>query len=135
MQKFWLALILAFSLLSGRVSASKEGMLVLNAFALESLGIGESGPVKISGAQSDGGIAVLRIEAFGKAFNLRPDQLRKLRGFNANGVQITYEGGYVDLGGRTIYIVFSRGFTSGHTDQRYVAVTESGSVTVADRPR
>jgi hypothetical protein len=49
-------------------------------------------------------------------------------------VQITYEGGYVDLGGRTIYIVFSRGFTSGRVVQRYVAVTESGSVTVADRP-
>ncbi len=134
MQKFWLSVILTLSILSGRVSASKEGLLVLNAFALESPGIGESGPVKISGAQSDGGITLLRIEAFGKTFSLGPDQLRQLRGFNANGVQITYEGGYVDLGGRTIYIVFSRGFTSGLVVQRYVAVTESGSVTVADRP-
>jgi hypothetical protein len=134
MKKFWLTLILAFSILSGSVSASKEGLLALKAFALESPGIGESGPVKISGAQSSSDITLLRIEAFDKTFNIGPDLLRQLRGFNANGVQITYEGGYVDLGGRTIYVIFSRGFTSGAVVQRYVAVTESGSVTVADRP-
>ena len=133
MRKFWLSLILALSIFSGSVSASKEGLLSLNAFALESPGIGASGPVKISGAQSTDGITLLRIEAFGKKFNIGPDQLRELSGFSANGVQITYERGYADLGGRVIYVVFSRGFTSGHLAQRYVTVRENGSVTVADR--
>jgi hypothetical protein len=134
MKNLWLILILALAALPSGAIASKEGLLSLNAFALESPGIGQSGPVKVAGAQSDRGITLLRIEAFGKTFNIGPDQLRQLRGFNANGVQITYEGGYGDLGGRTIYVIFSRGFTSGVVLQRYVSVTETGSVTVADRP-
>ena len=136
MDKLSFSLLLAFGLLaaSGEAAASKEGLLPLNAFALESPGIGQSGPVKVSGAQSDGGISVLRIEAFGKNFTLQPQQLRSLNGFNANGVQISYEGGYVDLGGRTIYVVFSRGFTSGRVMQRYVAVTETGAVSVGNVP-
>ena len=133
MKTFWLSVILALYVFSGGASASKEGLLSLNAFALASPGIGASGPVSISGAQSTDGITLLRIEAFGKKFSVGPDQLRELRGFSANGVQITYEGGYVDLGGRTIYVVFSRGFTSGIDGRRYVAVRENGSVTVADR--
>ncbi len=134
MRNFWLILILAFVTLPSSAIASKEGLLSLNAFALESPGIGQSGPVKIAGAQSAGGITLLRIEAFGKTFNIGPDQLQQLREFNANGVQITYEGGYVDLGGRTIYVIFSRGFTSGVVLQRYVSVTETGLVVVADKP-
>jgi len=134
MRTLWLFLVLAFVALPSEVIASKEGLLSLNAFALESPGIGQSGPVKVAGAQSATGITLLRIEAFGKTFNIGPDQLRQLRGFNANGVQITYEAGYVDLGGRTIYVIFSRGFTSGVVLQRYVSVTETGVVFVADRP-
>jgi hypothetical protein len=136
MAKLSLSLLLAFGLLaaSGEAAASKEGLLPLNAFALESPGIGQSGPVKVSGAQSDGGISLLRIEAFGRNFTLQPQQLRSFKGFNANGVQISYEGGYVDLGGRTIYVVFSRGFTSGRVMQRFVAVTETGAVSVGNVP-
>jgi len=134
MKNFWLILILALVTLPSGVIASQEGLLSLNAFALESPGIGQSGPVKIAGAQSASGITLLRIEAFGKTFNIGPDQLQQLRGFNANGVQITYERGYVDLGGRTIYVIFSRGFTSGVVLQRYVSVTETGLVAVTDRP-
>ena len=131
-----LSLLLAFGLLaaSSEAAASKEGLLPINAFALESPGIGQSGPVKVSGAQSDGDITLLRIEAFGKNFTLQPQQLRSLEGFNANGVQISYEGGYLDSGGRTIYVVFSRGFTSGRVVQRYVAVTETGAVLLDNMP-
>src|SRR5690606_14093257 len=132
MARLSLSLLLAFGLLaaSSEAAASKEGLLHLNAFALESPGIGQSGPVKVSGAQSDGGISLLRIEAFGKNFTLQPQQLRSFKGFTANGVPISYEGGYVDFGGRTIYVVFSRGFTSGRVVQRYVAVTETDAVSV-----
>jgi hypothetical protein len=132
MKGLWLSLILIFGMLAGGVSASQEGLLVLKAFALDSPGIGDSGPVKVSGAQSDRGITLLRIEAFGKTFNVGHDQLRQLRGFNANGVQITYLGGYVELGGRTIYVIFHQGFTSRTVAQRYVQ--ENGSVAVRDRP-
>lgn len=51
-----------------------------------------------------------------------------------NGIQLSYEVGYKELGGRTLYIVFSQGFTSGAVVKRFVTVTESGSVKVGDAP-
>ncbi len=125
-----LALLMAF----GQASSSVEGLLRMSAFALESPGIGDSGSVKVSGSQSERGISLLRIEAFGKKFNLSAEQLKDLSGFNANGIQITYEGGYEEVGGRTIYVIFSRAFTSGSVAQCFVAVTESGSVAVRRAP-
>src|SRR5690606_41581895 len=81
MARLSLSLLLAFGLLaaSSEAAASKEGLLPLNAFALESPGIGQPGPVKVSGAQSDGGISLLRIEAFGRNFTLQPQQLRSFK--------------------------------------------------------
>ncbi|MCR6663785.1 MAG: hypothetical protein NVV60_11755 [Luteimonas sp.] len=136
MRKPWLTLFLVLVLLGTTADtfASREGILPISAFALESPGIGGSGPVKVSGAQSSDGISLLRVEAFGKQFTLRPEHLKELQGFGSNGVKITYEGGYVDLGGRTIYVIFSRGFTSGQVAQKYVALSEDGSVSVGRVP-
>ena len=136
MRKPSLILVLTLFLLGATAdtSASREGILPVSAFALESPGIGGSGPVKVSGAQSSEGISLLRVEAFGKQFTFQQKHLIELQGFGFNGVKITYEGGYVDLGGRTIYIIFSRGFTSGQVAQRYVALSESGSVSVGRVP-
>ena len=136
MYKFTLIFALAVCLLvpSSQTLASKEGILALSKFSLESSGIGSSGVINVSGTQANRGIVTLRIEAFGKSFNLSSDELSELTGFSANGIQISYEGGYKDMGGRTLYVVFTRGLTSGLVGQRYVSVTESGLVRVKNRP-
>jgi hypothetical protein len=114
--------------------ASREGMLALGSFRVESPGIGNSGVVLVAGRQGAKGVESLRIEAFGKRFDLSPGQLQALRGGLLNGLQLSYEGGYKEIGGRTLYLVFSQGFTSGVVLKRLVTVTESGEVKVGVVP-
>jgi hypothetical protein len=115
--------------------ASKEGILRMGSFELTSEGIGESGPVTISGKQGDKGISKLTISAFGKRFELDEVQLAQVQGLPINGLQLSYEDGYRDLGGRTLYIVLSKGFTSGTAGQKFVVLTENGVIKVADELR
>src|SRR5262245_30302230 len=128
-----LMLLVAFGA-TGAVFASQEGVLVLGAFRVESPGIGESGPVVVSGTRNSKGIENLRVEAFGKQFNLTQEQLKSLSGVLVNGLQLSYEGGYRELGGRTLYLLFSMGFTSGITQRRFVVITENGSVKIGAKP-
>ncbi|MGN6656879.1 MAG: hypothetical protein ACTHJ9_16245 [Rhodanobacter sp.] len=114
--------------------ASKEGVLPLGTIHIESSGIGESGPVILSGVQTAQGMQSLTIEAFGKKFQLSPAQLRELQGGFFNGVQLSYESGYKETGGRTIYLLISKGFTSGAVAQRYIVVTENGTIKVGPEP-
>ena len=130
-----LVAIIALIFGSAPAFASKQGIIRLGSFELTSDGIGESGPVAISGRQGNKGISKLTITAFGKRFELDEAQLAQVQGLPVNGLQLSYEGGYKDLGGRTLYIVFSKGFTSGTADQRFLIVTEDGAVTVADKLR
>lgn len=110
--------------------ASREAILPFDSFSLESKGAAGWGPVSISGTQSDSGISSLQVEAFGRHFSLAAEHVKALEGFSANGVQLVYEMGHERLGGRSIHVVSSRGFTSGQAVQRHVTVTESGSVSV-----
>lgn len=133
-----LCLLIAISaLIFGSTSAlaSKEGILRLASFEVASEGIGESGPVTITGRQDDNGISKLSIVAFGKKFELGGEQLAKVRGLSINSLQLSYEAGYKELGGRTVYIVLSKGFTSGTAGQRFVVVKENGAITVSDELR
>ena len=116
------------------VLASQEGLLTLGSFRVESPGIADSGAVIIEGRQSDKGVESLTITAFGKRLDLSSSQLQALRGGMLNGIQLTYAAGYKELGGRTLYLVFSQGFTSGVVMKRFVTVTESGSVEGGDAP-
>jgi hypothetical protein len=125
-------LLLALATISN-VNASQEGALVLGSFKVESPGIGSSGPVIVSGTQGKG-ITSLRVEAFGKQFDLTPDQLKSLQRVSANGLQLSYEGGYEELGGRTIYLIFTTGFTRQVIQRTFVIITESGSVKVGPEP-
>lgn len=52
-----------------------------------------------------------------------------------NGVQLSYEAGYRELGGRTLYLMLSEGFTMGGVKRRLVIVTESGTVKVVTELR
>jgi len=105
----------------------------MDSFEASSRGIGDSGPVTMSGKQDESGLSKLTITAFGKRFDLDTGHLARIHGFHANGLQLSYEAGYDELGGRTIYIVVSKGFTSGVIDKRYVVVTEHGAVRVSDK--
>src|SRR5262245_48047240 len=82
---------------------SQEGALALSSFTIQSVGIGGSGPVTISGTQDANMVTALNVKAFDKEFNLTTKQLQELKGLGANGIQLSYERGYKDIGGRTLY--------------------------------
>lgn len=134
-RKTFLSAAIALCLLCASSSgfASREAILPFDSFSLESKGAAGWGPVSVSGAQSDAGISTLQVKAFGRHFSLAVEQMKALEGFSANGVQLVYESGHERLGGRSVHVIFSRGFTSGQVAQRHVTVTESGSVSVSEQ--
>jgi hypothetical protein len=129
------SLLLLVALLAASVAvADVEGILALGTFRIESPGIGDSGPITLSGSQGHEGIQSLTVQAFGKQLSLSPAQLQGLHSVVFNGVQLSYSGGYKQLGGRTIYVTFSKGFTSGVVGRHLVEITESGTVRVRSLP-
>ena len=110
--------------------ASEEGAFALRKFHFESSD--ESGPVFVSGTQNDKGIESLEIRALGKNFTLTSAHLNQLRGLIVNGVQLSGEGGYSELGGRTIYIKLSMGFTERIVKSQLVTVNERGDITIGN---
>ena len=126
--------LVALSCFATLAFASEEGILAFGSFRIESPGIGESGPVAISGTQTPEGLQSLTVEAFGKKVVLSPAQLHDLSAASVNNVQLSYEAGYKELGGRTVYIQFAKGFTSGIVTRKFVVVTESGTVKVGATP-
>jgi hypothetical protein len=126
-------LVVAVALVCGRVVASQEGAFAFRKFRFESFD--ESGPVVVSGTQKDTGIDTLRIDAFRRSFMLTPAQLKQLRGLIVNGVQLSGEGGYKELGGRTLYLILSMGFTSGTTNAKLVSVNERGDIEIQNVQR
>jgi hypothetical protein len=118
----------SFVLISPHAVASKEGVLVWNQFAISSSGIGTSGPVSASGTQGPEGISSLRVAAFGREFIATSSQLQELQGFFANGMLLSYEQGHEELGGRTVYLSFVKGFTTGVRDTKQVEFNEQGEI-------
>ena len=123
-------LLLAFA---SSVHASKEGILAFSSFRLESNGIGSSGKITVEGKQNDKAqIIALRISAFGRDYVVPPEKLRQLAELPSNGVRISYEAGYKELGGRTVYIQLQMGFTSDTTKKALVTITEDGKIVVSE---
>ncbi len=110
--------------------ASQEGILPIGALHVTSPGIGESGPVEVTATRGSDGFSSLAIQAFGRTIKLTAVQLAALHGQFVNGVQLSYEAGYKELGGRTVYIVLSKGFTSGTQETQRISVNEQGTVAV-----
>jgi hypothetical protein len=111
--------------------ASQEGVLVLSSFRLESAGIGASGKIVVEGKQDEKGQVVsLKVNAFGKEYVVPKEKLAGLGELLANGIRISYEAGYAELGGRTVYIQLQTGFTSGTREQALVTVKENGKIEV-----
>jgi hypothetical protein len=120
-------------ILAANAEASQEGILKWSSFSIDSAGIGTSGPVSIAGKQDASGITAMTVKAFGRTYELKKDHLDKLEAMHMNGMQLSYEGGYKELGGRTLYIQLSRGFiASGVTHRKLIVVTERGDVTVKE---
>ncbi|MBT9613155.1 MAG: hypothetical protein IV108_07815 [Burkholderiales bacterium] len=117
-------------LTSLHAAASQEGAMVWSEFAISSPGIGSSGPIKISGTQNHDGISTLKVSAFGREHVATASQLQGLRKFSANGMLISYEAGYRELGGRTLYLTFVQGFLSGVQDKKVVTFNEAGEIKV-----
>jgi len=113
--------------------ASQEGVLNLSNFAIKSEGIGSSGTVQITGvANNEQAVISLKIEAFGKEYNLSQEELAKIpKGFY-NGIQLSYEEGYKELGGKTIYIVLQMGFVSGIRNKVLITFAENGSIKIEE---
>ena len=113
--------------------ASQEGVLAIGELRITSPGIGESGPIEVTATRGPNGFSALAIRAFGRTSTLTEAQLAALHGQFVNGVQLSYEAGYKELGGRTVYIVLSKGFTSGIQEAQRISVDERGTVTVEPR--
>ncbi len=129
-------IVLVLALLTSQLlHASKEGVLELERFTLESAGIGESGHVVVTGTQNSIGITSLNIVAFGKSISVSSSNLEALKGINANGLQISYEHGYSNLGGKTVYITFIRGFTTERKELVSVAIAENGTFRVLEEEK
>lgn len=111
-------------------NASKEGMLAFSDFSVKSPGLGNSGPVEISGTQISGGITSIRISAFKRETSLNTAQLAQIRGLIANGIQISFELGYKETGGKKIYIVLTEGLTSGRARAVTIQFTEAGKLRI-----
>jgi hypothetical protein len=123
-----LLIVLLFSALLVPAMASQERALRFRTFRFESSD--ESGPVVVTGTQNDRGVTALHITSFGKSFTCSPAQLKQLRGLIVNNVQLSGEAGYRGLGGRTLYLVLSMGFTSGLAESKRVTISEERGVTV-----
>jgi len=113
--------------------ASKEGILAFSSFRLASAGIGSSGEVVVEGRQdAEGQITALTINAFGKNYVVPKEQLTKLAELRSNGIRISYEHGYPELGGRTVYIQLQMGFTSSTRMEALISLSENGEIKVGN---
>jgi len=123
-------LLITFLLAAASASyASQEGILALSSFRIESAGIGSSGKVVVEGKQNEKSqIVSLKVSAFGKEYVVSKEKLAGLAELLANGIRISYEAGYAELGGRTIYIQLQMGFTSSTRKQVLITVIEDGKV-------
>jgi hypothetical protein len=129
------AYLFALLLFINTACGSKERVLAWGSFRVESPGVGESGLVLVTGSQTPRGIDSIHIEAFGKTFDLGGSDLAKLQGVVANSIQLSYEHGYTELGGRTIYVLVGTGFTSGASEGKVITVRESGEIRIDDNTK
>ncbi len=107
--------------------ASKEGVLSFSEFVIKSDGLKGSGKISVTGNKTqDGKYEKITVFAFGKTLSIPKEILNKIPSRYQNGIQLSYERGYVETG-RTVYIVFHKGFTSGIEDMCIIAVNENGS--------
>src|SRR5205823_1259570 len=115
------------------VHASQEGILAFSSFRLESDGIGSSGRIVVEGKQNEKAqIIAMKIGAFGRDYVVPKEKLAQLVELPANGIRISYEVGYKELGGRTVYIQLQMGFAHSTRKQALITLTENGKIEVSE---
>ncbi len=108
-------------------AASMELVLPVSSFRIESNFPGVPGLVEVAGNYSEKGPSRLTVRAFGKTYSLDPQQLKRLDGFQVNGVALTYEGGSALVGGQQLYVELSRGLK-----RRTITFTERGDISISE---
>jgi hypothetical protein len=108
---------------------SKEGVMPLSKFKFECRGLAVFGNVVVEGEQNTHRRwAWMRITAFDRIFEIDQKELQKLGEYAPNGVLVTSEMGYPELGGRTLYLQLLMGFSSGIRQRAMISVTEDGQI-------
>lgn len=121
-------LTVAFGVLvfcSSGPTASMELILPLSTFRLESNVLGAGSVVTVSGTQTEKGLSLLIVEAFGRRCELKEQALGPLKGVDVNGIDLTYQGGRPETGGRVVGLVLRRGIV-----EYRVTLPEHGSARV-----
>jgi hypothetical protein len=111
--------------------ASKEGGLSLYSVKLDSQGMDDSGPVHVEMKRSDEGIESLKVSAFGKTETAPSALLESIKQKSwLNGVQLSWERGYRDTGGKTIYLSLTEGGAWGVVVVAVIGFNEDGKFRV-----
>ena len=121
---------LAFLGAGSEAFGTVEGVLQFDTFKYSSPGLGSSGPVVVYGSRRGDAVSELCVVAFGKTLCLSDVKLAELKGAIINDIQISYEAGPRDYGGRTVHVLLSKGFTSGRQDAKLISVGEFGVVRI-----
>lgn len=112
-------------------AASQEGVLPFSEFHIKSDGIGESGVIVVNGKKDkNNNFVSLSIKAFGKTIAIPSVILKQIPSKRQNGIQLSYEAGYSNLGGKTVYLQFQVGFTTGVREIFIISTSENGNVKI-----
>jgi len=113
--------------------ASKEGGLLLSRVVLDSPGMDESGPVHVEMKRSDSGIETLHVSAFGKTETVPSELLQLIKEKKwLNGIQLSWEKGYREMGGKTVYVALTEGATWGAVVVAVIGFSEDGKFRLLD---
>jgi hypothetical protein len=128
---FLLCAVLTPLALAQPTYASKEGGLSLYTVKLDSPGMDDSGPVHVEMKRSDKGIETLKVSAFGKTETAPSALLGSIKQKRwLNGVLLSWERGYPDMGGKTIYLSLTEGGTAGAVVVAVIGFSEHGKFEV-----
>lgn len=112
--------------------ASQEHTLPLTKFRLESVSQTDPGTVVVYGSQDQSGkFQNLQVEIMGQLVKVPASILQQIP-TSSNGVIISSEAGYKELGGRTVYITFLVTWSNARTirERFVIAVTKDGTSSV-----
>jgi len=93
----------------------------------DSLGIENSGPIKVDVFQDEHGVSRLEILAFGSTRVITKPQLGVIDEYKFNSVGVSYSRGYSNVGGRTVYVLLYQVFSSGPQAVSMVVIRERGT--------
>ena len=127
-----LKVLFALYLMTTQALANQQGALAYSKFHLESLGIGSSGPISVSGHRDAEGVFEEISVSFAGRIIFIPEEFRSKIPNHANGLQLNYLRFPDDQGGKTVLLVFQFGFAgvAEPMERLTFAVDEFGKVSI-----